>query len=174
MTMHTVPKTIFNRSLKLARTPFDVALGVTGASDSSAKRALDRIEAGVRSATGTVFRDEELARQGRKASLATDQRERAAELRAEAELREQEAAHRAAQAAKRTAEAEAKAKRKAAKVKRANTKRDKAAQLEKLEAKEASLATKESALLAQREAERVKGAASAAKQVRKNGDTGGG
>ena len=69
MAMHTVPKTIFDRSLKLARAPFDAALGVVGGSNSSAKHALDRFEAGLRGATGTLFRDEELTQQGRQASL---------------------------------------------------------------------------------------------------------
>ena len=39
MALPTVTRTVFDRSLKLARAPFDAALGVAGRSDSSARRA---------------------------------------------------------------------------------------------------------------------------------------
>ena len=74
MSMPTIPKTIFNSSVKLARAPFDVALGALGGSDSQAKHLLDRAEAGARSATGVLFADPELREEGRAALLATKER----------------------------------------------------------------------------------------------------
>src|SRR3954449_8711664 len=64
MSLPTIPKTIFNSSIKLARTPVDLALGAFGGSESGAKNLVDRAEAGARSATGVLFRDEELREEG--------------------------------------------------------------------------------------------------------------
>src|SRR3954469_25693167 len=97
MSMPTIPKTIFNSSIKLARTPIDVALGALGGSDSSAKHMLDRAEAGARSATGVLFRDPELREQGRAALLATRERERGRARREKAGAEEREATERRAE-----------------------------------------------------------------------------
>ncbi|HEV2727582.1 MAG TPA: hypothetical protein VGV34_04760, partial [Solirubrobacterales bacterium] len=88
MSMPTIPKAIFNSSVKLARAPFDVALGAVGGSDSSVKHLLDRAEAGARTATGVLFADPQLREEGRAALLATKERERATELREKAEVQE--------------------------------------------------------------------------------------
>jgi hypothetical protein len=171
MSLPTVPKAIFNSSLKLARAPFDLALGAFGGSDSQAKHLLDRAEAGARSATGVLFADAELREQGRAALLATKERERAAGLEeiAEQERRKAERRRREREARARKTEAKKKAKtaKTAAKVKRANAKAEKTAQLEKLEAKEGSIEAKEEAAAAEREAERLEKAAAAAKKARR-------
>jgi hypothetical protein len=113
MAMPTIPKTVLDRSLKLVRAPFDAALSLTGAADSSATHLLDRIEAGTRSATGVLFHDEELRREGQDLKLATKQRERAADLREEADqvwtAGTSEADELAAEAEKREEEARRKA-----------------------------------------------------------------
>jgi len=113
MTMRTVPRTIFDRSLKLVRAPFDAALGAVGAADSSAKHMLDRIEAGARSRVGALFADDELRKQGREALLATRERERAGELRADAAQRESEARRNLETAGEEAARAKAEARREA-------------------------------------------------------------
>jgi hypothetical protein len=150
MTLHAVPKTIFDRSLKLARTPFDAALAVVGASDSAAKHAVDRMEAGARSAGGILFADEELKEQGERGRLATRQRERAVGLHEEAELREEEAARKGAmaaeEAARKRAEAEAEAKEKLRKAEKRRREREsraaKSASAQKEKAGKAAAKTK--------------------------------
>src|SRR5436305_14530836 len=96
MSLPTIPKRIFNSSIKLARTPADIALGALGGSESQAKNLIDRAEAGARSATGALFADRELREEGRAALLATKERERATELREKAEVQEREASERQA------------------------------------------------------------------------------
>src|SRR3954452_9111726 len=113
MSMPTIPKTIFNSSIKLARTPIDVALGALGGSDSSAKHMLDRAEAGARSATGVLFRDAELRDQGLAPLLATKERERAMTLREKAEVEEREPSERQAEVSKAASESASEARRKA-------------------------------------------------------------
>jgi hypothetical protein len=123
MTMHTVPKSALDRSLKLARAPIDAALGVVGASGSAAKHLIDRVEAGARTATGTLFADEELKQEGREVLLATKQRERADRLHEEAELREDEAGRKIEAAAEKSAEKRAKAEKRAGEERRRAEKR---------------------------------------------------
>ena len=113
MSMPTVSKTIFNSSVKLARAPFDLALGALGGSDSQARHLLDRAEARARSATGALFADRELKEQGRAALLATKERERAGRLREQAEVQEREAEERQAEASEAAQAATADARRKA-------------------------------------------------------------
>src|SRR3954470_6387715 len=113
MSLLTIPKTIFNSSIKLARTPVDVAIGALVGSESGAKNLVDRAEAGARSATGVLFRDEELREQGRAALLATKERERAMTLREQAEVEKREASERQAELSKAPGEAAAEARRKA-------------------------------------------------------------
>lgn len=113
MSMPTISKTIFNSSIKLARTPFDLAIGALGGSESQAKHLIDRAEAGARSATGVLFRDEELREEGRTVLLATKERERAARLREKAEVQEREASEHQAGVSEAAEEATAEARRKA-------------------------------------------------------------
>ncbi|HVD37642.1 MAG TPA: hypothetical protein VNC15_02285, partial [Solirubrobacterales bacterium] len=144
MAMPTVPKTIFNASLKLARAPFDVALGALGGSDSGAKHLIDRAEAGARSATGVIFADPELREEGRAAMVATKERERATELREKAEVQEREAEERQARAAEAAEKAAAEARRNAEQEKRKAEKRrrEREAQAKKAEAKKKEKAAK--------------------------------
>jgi hypothetical protein len=123
MSLPTVPKTIFNSSLKLARAPFDVAFNALGGQDSQAKHLLDRAEAGARSATGVLFADAELREQGRASLLATKERERAVHLREKAEVQEREAEERQAEASEAAREAAAEARRKAEQERRKAEKR---------------------------------------------------
>lgn len=123
MSMHTVPKAVFDRSLKLARAPFDAALGAVGASDSAAKHLVDRVEAGARSATGTLFADDELKQEGREVLRATKQRERADRLHEEAELREDEARENIKAVAEETAKKRAEAEKRAEEERRKAEKR---------------------------------------------------
>lgn len=153
MALPAAPKAVFDRSLKLARVPLDMALRATGGAESPAKFALDRVEAGARSAAGVFFRDEDLKEEGRRALLAARERERALGLREESVRMERDEEQRLSESAER--------------VRRANAKRDKSAQLEKLEAKEESLDAKETAARAKREAEGVRKTASKAKRARK-------
>jgi hypothetical protein len=153
MALPAAPRAVFDRSLKLARAPLDMALRVTGGRESPAKFALDRVEAGARSATGAFFRDDDLKQEGRRALLAARERERALGLREESERVEREEERQLSESAER--------------VRRANAKRDKSAQLEKLEVREKSLDAREAAARAKREAEGVRKAASKAKRARK-------
>ncbi|MGN6663029.1 MAG: hypothetical protein ACTHK6_02300 [Solirubrobacterales bacterium] len=148
MSMPTIPKTIFNSSIKLARTPFDVALGVLGGAESPARHLLDRAEAGARSATGVLFADEELKEQGRTALLATKERERAVRLRETAEVREREAEERQAEVGEAAREAEAEARRQAEQERRKAEKRrrEREARAAKAEAKKKEKAAKAAAM----------------------------
>jgi hypothetical protein len=153
MAMPALPKRVFNGSLKLARTPIDAALDLSGHADSAAKYGLDRLEAGVRSATGVLFRDQQLQEQGSRSRLAAKERERASDLQERSVHGEREAEARLEEAAEQQ--------------RRENAKRNKAAQLQKVAAKEASLDAKAAALAAKKEADRVSRAASKAKKTRK-------
>ena len=181
MAMPTLPKTVFDRSLKLARAPLDAALSVTGTAESPGKRLLDQIEASTRSATGVLFHDDELRREGRAVRLASNQRQRAAGLRERAEEVAAEAAadRRAAEKRERERKAKAavkadkekkKAAEKAAQAKRKDSRVKAAATLDKAAAKDQSLDAEEQALAAEREADQIVDAAVAAKEARKNGN----
>jgi hypothetical protein len=147
-------KTLFDVGLRLTRTPVDITLQVTGRTDTALELTVDRLEAGVRSATGVIFGDDELKEQGARARIATRERERATDLR---EVAAEEAA-----AAERRVETAAADRR------RENAKLDASARLAKAEATDASLDAEESAIAAEREAEHVKKAAAKAKKARKS------
>jgi len=160
MAMPTVPKTVFDRSLKVVRAPFDAALSVTGTSDSPAKHLLDQIEGTARSATGVLFHDDELLREGRDVRLTTNQREHATELRVQADRVQNGAA---AEAEELTADAERReedARRKAEEEQRAaeKRKRDRRAKAAKKAEKEKKKAA-EKATKAKRKDTKVKAAA---------------
>jgi NADH dehydrogenase [ubiquinone] 1 alpha subcomplex assembly factor 7 len=123
MTLHAVPKAVFNGSVKLARTPVDATIGVLGGSDSRVKHLVDRAEAGARSAVGTLFADEELREEGRSARLATKERERALRLHEEAEVRRREGEQTLAQAGEESQETVAEARRQAEQERRKAEKR---------------------------------------------------
>jgi hypothetical protein len=76
-------KALFDLGLRTSRLPLDAALHVTGRSDTPLQLTVDRLEAGVRSAAGVLFDDDELRRQGERGLNATRDRERAAGLRAD-------------------------------------------------------------------------------------------
>jgi hypothetical protein len=150
-------KTLFDVGLRLTRAPVDLTLQLAGRTDSTLELTVDRLEAGVRSATGVLFGDEELREQGARGRLATRERERAVGLREEAE-REAAEAERIVEAA-------------AAERRRENAKVDASARLEKVAATDASLDAQESTLAAEREAEQIKKAAAKAKKARKRNAT---
>jgi hypothetical protein len=174
MSMSTATRTVFDRSLKLTRWPFDAALGLFGASDSAAKHAVDRLEAGARSATGTLFGDEQLKEEGHRVSQATEQREYAAQLREEAEEERRQAdkrrRERESRAAKTAATRKQKAAKSAAKAEQVKAKRDRTAQLDKLDAKEEAIKSKEDASRLERQVKKVEEVAAAAKRDRKDGN----
>jgi hypothetical protein len=146
-------KALFDVGLRLSRTPVDITLQITGRTDTALELIVDRLEAGVRSATGVLFADEELKEQGARGRIATRERERAAGLREEA--------------AEESVEAVEELEALAGELRRENAKRDASARLEKVEATDASLDAEESAIAAERQVEHVKKAAAKAKRARK-------
>jgi hypothetical protein len=64
-------KTAFDLGLRCGRMPLDIALRVTGRGDSRLELGLDRVEAGMRSAAGVLFADQELKDQGQRGRIAT-------------------------------------------------------------------------------------------------------
>jgi hypothetical protein len=159
-----VPRTIVDRSLKLARAPIDAALSVTGASESPAKHLVDRLEAGARSASGVLLADRELKEQGRAVLLATRQRERASSLHGEAELRRDEADRNLEEAAEETAEERAEARRKAEAKRREAEKRRREREER---AKKAAAAKKEKVAKAAKKAEQTNAKRDQAAKLRK-------
>jgi hypothetical protein len=147
-------KTLFDVGLRLSRTPVDLTLQIAGRTDTTLELTVDRLEAGVRSATGVLFGDKELREQGARGRIATRERERAASLR-------EEAASEAAAAAERVEDA-------AAERRRENAKLDASVTIQKVEATDESLDAEEAAIAAEREAEHVKKAAAKAKKARKS------
>ena len=118
MTLRTISRMAVGGSLKLARLPIDGVLRVAGDSSAvaHAKLALDRTEAKIRALAGDVLGDEALQEDASRRCEAADERERAVQLRSEAELRSERADQRVAaeeQAAeRRRAQAAETAKRK--------------------------------------------------------------
>ena len=72
-------KALFEVGLRLSRTPVDITLRLADRTDTPLELTVDRLEAGVRSATGVLFGDQELREQGARGRLATRERERAAD-----------------------------------------------------------------------------------------------
>lgn len=161
MTMASIARTVVDRSLKLARAPLDMALGVAGMSRSPAKLAVDRVEAGVRKTAGVVLGDRGLKRDAERREVAAEERERALQLQEEAERRRVEAEKQRRSRERRVDKAAQKAKADGAQ-------RARAAKLESLKAKEEALDAKEDAAARKRQAGRVKGAAAKAKKARKS------
>jgi hypothetical protein len=76
-------KALFEIGLRSSRLPLDAALHLAGRSDSPLQLEIDRLEAGVRSAAGALFDDDELRAQGERGLRATREREVAAGMRAD-------------------------------------------------------------------------------------------
>ena len=93
MGLRDIPRTAVGGYIKLARLPIDTGLKLVGrgGNGSAAKLAADRAEATAREAAGTVLVDDELKKDGRKRHRATDERQKAAKLRARAQEKSQEA-----------------------------------------------------------------------------------
>jgi len=90
MNIRTIPRAAVDRSLRLARVPADLATNVLP-NAAQAGLVIDRVDATVRAAVGQVLRDQELVEDAQRRRVAADERERAAQLRAEAELKEKRA-----------------------------------------------------------------------------------
>ncbi|MBV8956477.1 MAG: hypothetical protein JO153_18040 [Solirubrobacterales bacterium] len=88
MNLRVIPRTAFTTSLRLARLPLDIAIGVLpgdGAGPKSrARAAVDRADATARSVAGTLMLDPELREDARRRSLAVHEREQAIRLRSKA------------------------------------------------------------------------------------------
>jgi hypothetical protein len=76
-------KVLFDLGLRSSRLPLDAMLHLAGRSDSPLQLEVDRLEAGVRTAAGIFFDDDELRAQGERGLSATRDRETAAGLRAD-------------------------------------------------------------------------------------------
>jgi len=126
--MTSIARTVVDRSLKLARAPLDMALGVAGASRSPAKLAVDRVEAGVRRTAGVVLGDRGLKRDADRREVAAEERERALQLQEEAE-------HRRVEAEKQRRSRERRVDKAAQKAKADGAQRARAAKLESLKAR---------------------------------------
>jgi hypothetical protein len=74
-------RSAFDLGLRSSRMPLDAALHLTGRSNTIHQLRLDRAEAGVRIAVGSLLGDEELLAQGERGMDAAHDRERAAGLR---------------------------------------------------------------------------------------------
>jgi hypothetical protein len=98
MRLRTISRMAVGGSLKLARLPIDGVLRAAGASRAvvHAKLALDRTEAKIRALAGKALGDEALQEDARRRGEAADERERAVQLRAKAELRSEHADERVA------------------------------------------------------------------------------
>jgi len=154
MSLTSIPRAALDRSLKLIRTPVDVALSrATGNRSSAVKVAVDRADATVRGVAGTALRDETLKGDAQRRHAAADERQRATELRGRAgtvrEEADARAAEREAEAERRRRDAAQKAerRRKAAQKRRdtAKSKATKEAQQRKQQAKKEAEKTEEQA-----------------------------
>jgi len=98
MSFRAISRTALGGSIRFARLPIDGMLGLAGENPTatSAKLAVDRVDATVRSVVGTVLADDEIKQEARRRMQATDERERALDLRAAAEARSRSAESRAA------------------------------------------------------------------------------
>ena len=124
MTAQTVPGKAVNGVLKVARFPADRLLKIApeNRATASAGLAIDRADAAVRNAAGTVLSDSELREDAQRRRQATAERMRAQQLRAEAEVRVDSAEARTEskqeEAEARSKKADEEAKRKAARAKK--------------------------------------------------------
>src|SRR5690349_1499761 len=91
MILQAIPRAIVGGGLRAVRLPIDGVLALTGSRGDSAKLAVDRADATARTVAGAVLRDPALIQDGDRRHQAAAEREQAASLRAEAELREERA-----------------------------------------------------------------------------------
>ena len=93
MGLRDIPRTAVGGYIKLARLPIDAGLKLAGrgGNGNGAKLATDRAEATAREAAATVLADDELRQDAKKRHRATDERQRAAKLRARAQEKSQKA-----------------------------------------------------------------------------------
>jgi hypothetical protein len=82
--MSRISRTAVDGSLKVARLPLDMAITFLPAGRRSAKLALDRADASVRSLAASVLGDDALGEDADRRHAATEARERANELKGEA------------------------------------------------------------------------------------------
>jgi hypothetical protein len=188
MTARTLPRTAVGGYIKLARLPFDAAIGALPGSRTGrgarASVALDRVEARLRGVAGALLLDSELRADARRRQLAADERGHALRLRNEAEQRRQNGAQQAEE--RKTQAARSRDRRKqearesegrrrsanrraAAKAGEATQKQARRGRLDALDTKAEALDQKDEALSSRDEAERLAEAAAAAKAERKSG-----
>lgn len=91
MTLRTISRMALGSSLKLARLPLDGVLRVAGGRAAGVKLMLDRAEAMVRAFAGKALGDEALQEDARRRGEAADERARATQLRARADVRSERA-----------------------------------------------------------------------------------
>ena len=199
MDIKRIPGSALDGYLNLVKRPIDAVARRSRRGDnttSPAELLLDRVDATVRETAGRILGDETLQDDARRRRVAASERERALELKVEAELktkqadqefaRRQRAAEDRRQSAERRAEEEKQAKeraveqtaaqRKSASRKVASTvegavedKADKG-RLQQLQVEADALREEEKALAAQATAKNLSKAASSAKATRKNGN----
>jgi len=137
MTLQSIPGAAVDGALKIIRVPADRLLGDRkGRVASSVGVAVDRADAAVRGAAGTVLRDSELKDGAQRRRRAAGKRERALDLRERADERIDQASTQAdkrqAEAAERRRKADRDAKRKREQAKdRADQKKARAAKAER-------------------------------------------
>src|SRR3712207_4214627 len=98
MDLYTLPRAVFTRYLGAVKWPLDTGLKVAGRGEGPAAIALDRVDGTVRVLVGGLVGDRTLEQDGRTRLNAADERTRAMNLRAEAELRRERADQEAAEA----------------------------------------------------------------------------
>lgn len=93
MFLRTIPRAAVTTSLRVLRWPLDASLSLVGRGDSAspAKVVLDRADATVRAMAGTALGDDVLRRDAERRLAAADERQRAQELRAQAQAHTQQA-----------------------------------------------------------------------------------
>jgi hypothetical protein len=94
MDVLSIPRTAVDRSLRVLRLPFDATVAVLHRESdrgSAASVMLDQADAAVRRFAGRVLHDELLRQDGEARGIAADERTRAHEMRAEADLRRRRA-----------------------------------------------------------------------------------
>ncbi len=161
MNLQTIPGAALSSSLRLARLPIDQVMKLAGSSPASpVKLFLDRADAVVRGAVGSVLGDRGLERDADQRRRAAAEREKAADVRAEAEQKSAAADKRRSQGKRQAADA--RRRRKDTVDKTAKKER-----LDVLETKADAVEAKEAAMSAKQDAERLGKTASAAKAERK-------
>lgn len=180
----SLPATIVRTSLKLARLPVDVVLGVVGrrtGPGATAQAVVDRVDAKARAAAGEALGDTSLKTEAYRGAAAADRREQAADLAAEAEDRREAAQAREDHVEQTAQEQRAAAgriaeRREAEVAQDAEARREQAAdheerdRLRALEREEQALDEEADAVRAKDEAQRLEAAAGRAKAQRRSGD----